>query len=428
MPRTSSTLVERLRRSLKPSSSEESGAGELSNPFETRDRIRYEVTAGFLRGNGIEIGAGVFPSRLPDGASANSYDLRNAEELTRLFGRPPGDKVRPLGQVPIDFPGGAPFLIAHNVLEHTPDPIGTLVQWHRSVADDGVVVISFPDKNACPDNRRLEPPFEHLLFDHLLHRDQHAFESKEHILSFSLGWIGEGDSDRSRTADEFAAWAMPQLFERSADIHWHAFTQSLAERTVLAACRFGGRSAELLSKADFTTTPVRTLGDIILVYRLASGSGMNRGFRYSIETELRSARDAVSRAARMLVEPGSIADQPRSNSSEPADQLYPSWIDLEDRPEAVELEPPFERESGLCYVAGGLLTRTPGDTETSGNRSRYRLFEDGVALGPAHALHADIRELGGGRFSHWRNALYFSTSDNSDPNRNRRKYELRPEE
>ncbi len=51
-----------------------------------------------------------------------------------------------------------------------------------------------------------------------------------------------------------------------------------------------------------------------------------------------------------------------------------------------------------------------------------RLSEDGRSLGPAHVSHASIRELGGGRYSHWRGTLYFSTSDNSDPRRNGRRY------
>ncbi|HZN39553.1 MAG TPA: hypothetical protein VFD82_12165 [Planctomycetota bacterium] len=42
-----------------------------------------------------------------------------------------------------------------------------------------------------------------------------------------------------------------------------------------------------------------------------------------------------------------------------------------------------------------------------------------------HAPHKDIRELGLGRYSHWYDAVYFSTRDNTDPNRNRRKYCLR---
>lgn len=53
-----------------------------------------------------------------------------------------------------------------------------------------------------------------------------------------------------------------------------------------------------------------------------------------------------------------------------------------------------------------------------------RLLEDGRELGPGDALHDDIRQHGAGRFSLWDGWLYLSTSDNSDPLRNGRRYEL----
>jgi hypothetical protein len=54
--------------------------------------------------------------------------------------------------------------------------------------------------------------------------------------------------------------------------------------------------------------------------------------------------------------------------------------------------------------------------------SRLVLLEDGTLLGPPHQMHDVIRNKGMGRFSHWGNGLYFSSSDNSDPRRNGRVY------
>lgn len=65
---------------------------------------------------------------------------------------------------------------------------------------------------------------------------------------------------------------------------------------------------------------------------------------------------------------------------------------------------------------------SPQDTPSAPMASRLRLFESGRALGPAHDLHATIRQAGGGAFSHWNGALLFSTSDNSDPATNGRPY------
>jgi len=65
-----------------------------------------------------------------------------------------------------------------------------------------------------------------------------------------------------------------------------------------------------------------------------------------------------------------------------------------------------------------------GDDESNNNRSILRLYENGQPLGPAHAPHSEIARVGGGGFSHWKDMVFFSTSDNSDPNENGRSYYL----
>jgi hypothetical protein len=57
--------------------------------------------------------------------------------------------------------------------------------------------------------------------------------------------------------------------------------------------------------------------------------------------------------------------------------------------------------------------------------SALELAEDGGALGPPHALHSEIREKGEGRFSHWYHDLYFSASDNTNPQVNGRVYTVK---
>jgi glycosyltransferase involved in cell wall biosynthesis/SAM-dependent methyltransferase len=72
-------------------------------------------------------------------------------------------------------------------------------------------------------------------------------------------------------------------------------------------------------------------------------------------------------------------------------------------------------------------TRLPDLTAVSDDidfpeRSTLILLEDGLALGPAHAVHDTIRNIGFGAYSHWKGLLYFSTSDNTDPRTNGRQY------
>ena len=63
-----------------------------------------------------------------------------------------------------------------------------------------------------------------------------------------------------------------------------------------------------------------------------------------------------------------------------------------------------------------------GDTIGRASGSELMLFESGKALGPACAHHDLIRTVGRGAFSHWGAELWFSTSDNSPPTSNSRRY------
>ncbi len=62
------------------------------------------------------------------------------------------------------------------------------------------------------------------------------------------------------------------------------------------------------------------------------------------------------------------------------------------------------------------------DSNTGLVRSNARLYEDGRPLGPSHSLHSMVRDVGRGMHSFWSNMLVFSTSDNSDPRTNGRRY------
>lgn len=76
-------------------------------------------------------------------------------------------------------------------------------------------------------------------------------------------------------------------------------------------------------------------------------------------------------------------------------------------------------ESGHAFVA-----RLPsGAPDSSAGPVHAAVFEDGRPLA-GDAAHAVIRSDGGGRFSFWSGTLYFSASDNTDPRRNGRSYEV----
>jgi hypothetical protein len=89
---------------------------------------------------------------------------------------------------------------------------------------------------------------------------------------------------------------------------------------------------------------------------------------------------------------------------------------------------------GACYIFRLSASREAANLERVADsaqwplRSPVILLENDRPLGPAHAPHAVIRQQGKGVFSHWGEAIYLSTSDNSDPNTNGRRYAVMFEE
>src|SRR5262249_34243624 len=91
----------------------------------------------------------------------------------------------------------------------------------------------------------------------------------------------------------------------------------------------------------------------------------------------------------------------------------------------VSLAAPFRHREGFAWSCGlPAALAAEGDTPQHKYRSPWQLLEDGNPIGRSHVMHAEISDLGAGRYSHWGETLYFSTSDNSDPNANGRRYSL----
>jgi hypothetical protein len=92
--------------------------------------------------------------------------------------------------------------------------------------------------------------------------------------------------------------------------------------------------------------------------------------------------------------------------------------------DVIALRRPFVARGGFSWSTGipDFLCNDSGIK----NRVAFRLFEEGEPVtGYSNANHEDIAALGGGRHAFWTDLFCFSTTDNSDPNRNGRKYTLR---
>jgi len=90
------------------------------------------------------------------------------------------------------------------------------------------------------------------------------------------------------------------------------------------------------------------------------------------------------------------------------------------RPYAGELRS-FRHDDGHSWVVS-VPSNLLSDKEAA---SCLAVFEGDQRLGPGHSPHDEIRRQGNGRFSHWGAQIYLSTSDNSNPMTNGRRYHVR---
>jgi hypothetical protein len=96
--------------------------------------------------------------------------------------------------------------------------------------------------------------------------------------------------------------------------------------------------------------------------------------------------------------------------------------------ERIEMPRPFSKHGGVSYYTNLPNLGRISDDIRHPDRSTIVVCEGSRMIGPAHALHDEISKHGRGRFSHWGNAIIFTTSDNSDPNTNGRGYlAIRPD-
>ena len=88
----------------------------------------------------------------------------------------------------------------------------------------------------------------------------------------------------------------------------------------------------------------------------------------------------------------------------------------------IPLARPFQNYGGHAYAAALTQEGPPADDPQAPRRSPLLLCEGERIVGDGHSDHDDIRRRGQGNFSHWRDRVYFSSTDGSDPNRNGREY------
>lgn len=203
---------------------------------------RDDIAREFCIGSGVELGPGQRPTRVAPGSSLAFVDKRSPEELARYFGSSDvvsGERLENFELASFDF------LIAHHVLEHSSNVIEDLINWMSYVRDGGVVFLSVPDRQHCPDGARLVTPPTHFVTDYILGIDDSSFESREHIYSFLCAWHAVGGL-AGKSKDEASRLTAKAAHMPQNDLHWHVFTEASLRFVVETAARLSGRRASVI--------------------------------------------------------------------------------------------------------------------------------------------------------------------------------------
>jgi SAM-dependent methyltransferase len=194
-----------------------------ANPEEEIRRVREAIASRFLKGNGLEVGAGCRPFPVPGDVRVCYGDIRDGASLESYFqnsASPVGDEIDAQTFAGVDT-GSFDFVISAHVIEHLRDPVGSIVEAIRVLKPGGVLVLVVPDLRYTFDCNRPETTVEHALRDY---EDGGASTTRdgyeEHLRYVHPHLTGEShpEAEIQRQATECVKrW-------RELDVHFHAWT------------------------------------------------------------------------------------------------------------------------------------------------------------------------------------------------------------
>lgn len=199
---------------------------------------RKQVAARHLRGDGLEIGALHFPLPVPRRVRVRYVDNRPWDPAAAAAaGFDPARVVQPdliedgftLASVPAE---SQDFVIANHVLEHSPDPLGTLGHWCRVVKPGGHIFLALPIAEKCFDRGRPETTLEHLLEDRRLTAAGDLAAMRARNREHYREWATVSEPNGERIAGRSPApltearieARVEELAAGAADIHFHTYS------------------------------------------------------------------------------------------------------------------------------------------------------------------------------------------------------------
>jgi hypothetical protein len=150
--------------------------------------------------------------------------------------------------------GSLDFLIANHVIEHLPNPIGALREWHRCLGENGRLYLTVPDKRFCFDAQRALTTWDHLCNDLQAEETWSTDSSRDHLREWLRVVAGVPSDEVEAEVD--------RLLEGH-DYHYHTWTyESLLATLDQCAQKLGLRFER---EADLNS--YETWGEMILVLK-----------------------------------------------------------------------------------------------------------------------------------------------------------------
>ena len=163
------------------------GEGEWRNPPKISTSVMREICVSRLHGSGIEIGAGASPMPVPLSCDVRYVDKYDQDGLRKAVyeGQIVSDLIAPdivasFEDLSVIADDSIDFVVTCHVIEHTWDPIGSMVGAWRKLKPGGSLVLVVPEMTRTFDQRRPLTRLDHLVEDYrnpdpTRLRDQHHF-------------------------------------------------------------------------------------------------------------------------------------------------------------------------------------------------------------------------------------------------------------
>ena len=197
----------------------------------------------FIKGTGLEVGAGSRPFPLPPGVKCFYGDKRDAQSLEKYFGDnkfiPDGTRIDAQSFQGIEEES-LDFVISAHVIEHLEDPIGSIRNAIQCLKPGGIHLLVVPDRRHTFDRDRPGTPLSHVIQDAADGgKSTKAQAYEEHCRYIHTQW-------NPPIAEKELESTIQRLIEANFDTHFHCWTGD--EFAQLLEYALSDRQAEVVGR------------------------------------------------------------------------------------------------------------------------------------------------------------------------------------